>query len=120
VRAMEAASALADLREIAPQLRVVVLLDADGEPIASSAVEPGAFAAAVRELLGEAAALRPGGGRAVERVHVVTAAGSVFAVSSGGRTLAAVAPPDAAPALVFHDLRTSLAGFAPQTADAET
>ena len=117
---MEAASALADLREIAPQLRAVVLLDAGGEPIAATIVEPGGFAAAVGRLVDAAGSLRPGGERAVERVHVVTGIGSVFAVSSRERTLAAVAPADAPPALVFYDLTAVLARLAPDTADAQT
>jgi hypothetical protein len=116
---MDTVSALADLREIAPQLRVVILLDAAGKAVASTLDESGAFAAAVAALLDQAGSLRPGGERAVARLHVVTGAGSVFAVSDGGRTLAAVASPDASPALVFHDLNTCLAALAPTTADAQ-
>jgi hypothetical protein len=104
---VEAASALADLREIAPQLRTLVLLH-DGEPVASTADEAGELAAAVVRLVDAAGSLRPGGGRAVERLHVTTGEGSVFAVTSGTRTLAALAPTDAPPALVFYDLRTTL------------
>jgi hypothetical protein len=104
---VEAASALADLREIAPQLRTLVLLR-DGEPVASTTDDAGELAAAVVRLIDAAASLRPRGGRAVERLHVTTTEGSVFAVTIGSRTLAALGPTDAASALVFYDLRTTL------------
>jgi hypothetical protein len=117
---MEAVSALADLREIAPQLTALVLLDADGKAVAATVDEAGALAAAVGRLLDAAGSLRPGGERAVERLHVVTGTGSVFVVASGKRTLAAIAPRDASPALVFYDLTTFLAQLAPDTADAQT
>ena len=117
---MDEAAALSDLRGIAPQLRAVVLMDSAGTTLAATVDEPDSLAEAVGELLDEAAALRPGGDRAVERLHVATTAGSVFAVAAGGRTLAAVAPADAAPALVFHDLRSCLAALEPEAADAQS
>ena len=117
---MDEAAALSDLRGIAPQLRAVVLMDSGGTALAATVGEPGPLAAAVAELLEGAAALRPGGDRAVERVHVATSAGSVFAVAAGGRTVAAVAPADAAPALVFHDLRGFLEALEPETSDARS
>ena len=117
---MHEAAALSDLRGIAPQLRAVVLMDSDRATLASTVDEAGPIAAAVGALLDGAAALRPGGDRAVERVHVATAAGSVFAVAAGARTLAAVGPADAVPALVFHDLRGCLAALDSETADAQS
>jgi hypothetical protein len=102
------AAALADLREIAPQLGPLVLLDADGGPVASTLDDPGELTAAVARLVEAARSLRPAGERGVERLHVTTGEGSVFAVSGRGRTLAALGPTDAAPALVFYDLRTTL------------
>jgi hypothetical protein len=101
-------AALDDLREIAPQLRTLVLLDREGTAVASTADEPAELAAAVVQLVDAARSLRPGGDRAVERLHVTTSEGSVFAVASGDRTLAALGPTDAAPALVFYDLKTVL------------
>jgi predicted regulator of Ras-like GTPase activity (Roadblock/LC7/MglB family) len=105
---VDEASALADLREIAPQLRTLVLLDADGVPIASTADDPVELGAAVARLLEAAKSVRPGGDRGVERLHVATGAGSVFAVTSAERTLAALGPADATPDLAFYDLRTAL------------
>jgi hypothetical protein len=102
------AAALADLHEIAPQLGTLVLLDADCGPVASTVDDPGELAAAVARLVEAAGALRPGSERGVERLHVSTRGGSVFAVSGRRRTLAALGPTDAAPALVFYDLRTTL------------
>jgi hypothetical protein len=102
------AAALADLREVAPQLETLVLLDAGGGPVASTVDDPGELAAAVARLVEAARTLRPGTERGVERLHVTTGEGSVFAVSGSGRTLAALGPTDAAPALVFYDLRTTL------------
>jgi hypothetical protein len=117
---MDEAAALRDLRGIAPQLGAVVLMDSGGTTLGATVDEPGPLAQAVGDLLAGAAALRPGGDRAVERLHVATPAGSVFAVAAGGRTVAAVAPADAAPALVFHDLRGCLAALDPETADAQS
>ena len=105
---MNETAALADLREIAPQLGPLMLLDAEGGPVASTVDDPGELAAAIARLVQAARGLRPGSGRGVERLHVTTGEGAVFAVSRGGRMLVALGPTDAAPALVFHDLRTTL------------
>ena len=100
---------LADLREIAPQLEAMVILGEGGEPVASTLPETAEFAAALARLLEAARGLRPGGERAVERLHVTTGAGSVYLVAGRARTIAAVTGTDAAPALVLYDLRTALA-----------
>ena len=105
---MNEAAALADLREIAPQLGPLIYLDAEGGPVASTVDDPDQLASAIARLVEAARALRPGSERGVERLHVTTGEGAVFAVSRSGRTLAALGPIDAAPALVFHDLRTTL------------
>jgi hypothetical protein len=115
---MNGAATLADLQETAPHLRALVLLDAGGAPIASTLDEPGALASTVGELVDEAASLRPGSDRAVERLQVVTGEGAVFAVSNRTRTLAAVAGTDAPAELIFHDLRASLDALDTEDADA--
>jgi hypothetical protein len=117
---MDGAATLADLQETAPHLQALVLLDAGGTSIASTLDEPAALARTVSELVGEAASLRPGSDRAVERLQVVTEEGAVFAVSNRTRTLAAVAGADAPAELIFHDLRASLDALDSDGADAGT
>ena len=115
---MDAAEALARLEEVAPQLRAAAIVGDDGGVLASTAADADAFAAAAGELLDAAASLRPGRERSVERLYVVTEAGSVFAVSDNGRTIAAVGPADAVPEPVLHDLRRCLSSLEEEPADA--
>ena len=109
---MDAASALADLVEISPQIEAAALVTGDGEPAASigvSAARAGVLARAVRELLDGAAAFRSDQAR-VTQLHAELAGGEVFAVSGNHeRAIVAVARGRATPGLVFYDLKRCLA-----------
>ena len=89
---MDAAQAIADLTEISPQVRDVVVIASDG-------------AAAGSNLTDEAAeALRPG----VAQLEAATLAGSVFVVRDGERLIAATTTPEPTVGLVFYDLKTCI------------
>jgi predicted regulator of Ras-like GTPase activity (Roadblock/LC7/MglB family) len=105
--AMDAAQAIADLKEISPQVRDVVVVGADGAPSGSSLAEEPAVARladGARRLLDEAEALRPG----VAQIEAATATGSVFVVRDGERVIAATTTADPTVGLVFYDLKTCL------------
>jgi predicted regulator of Ras-like GTPase activity (Roadblock/LC7/MglB family) len=105
--AMDAAQAIADLKEISPQVRDVVVLGADGTPAGSSLAEDLAaarLADGARRLLDEAEALRPG----VAQIEAATTSGSVFVVRDGERMIAATTTAEPTVGLVFYDLKTCL------------
>jgi predicted regulator of Ras-like GTPase activity (Roadblock/LC7/MglB family) len=105
--AMDAAQAIADLKEISPQVRDVVVIGADGDPAGSSLAEgPAAarLADGAKRLLGAAEELRPG----VGQLEAATTGGSVFVVRDGERLIAATTTPEPTVGLVFYDLKTCL------------
>jgi predicted regulator of Ras-like GTPase activity (Roadblock/LC7/MglB family) len=105
--AMDAAQAIADLKEISPQVRDVVVIGADATPIASSLAEQPAasrLANGARRLLDEAESLRPG----VTQLEAATTTGSVFVVRDGERVIAATTTAEPTVGLVFYDLKTCL------------
>jgi hypothetical protein len=100
--------ALADLIEISSQVRAAVLVSAAGEVEAATGGGD-ALAGPARQLLDAAAALRPAGGdQPVTQLEAATRGGSVFVVSTGGRTIAAATAPSPTVGLVFYDLKTCL------------
>src|SRR3954468_20061371 len=104
---MDAAQAIADLKEISPQVRDVVMIGADGDPAGSSLAEgPAAarLADGAKRLLGAAGALRAAGGQ----LEAATTGGSVFVVRDGERLIAATTTPEPTVGLVFYDLKTCL------------
>jgi predicted regulator of Ras-like GTPase activity (Roadblock/LC7/MglB family) len=104
---MDAAQAIADLEEISPQVRDVVVIGADGEPAGSNLADEAAavrLADGARTLVEAADAFRPG----VVQLEVATLAGSVFVVREGDRTIAATTTPEPTVGLVFYDLKTCL------------
>jgi predicted regulator of Ras-like GTPase activity (Roadblock/LC7/MglB family) len=105
---MEPAQALADLRELSSQITAAVVLDADGNVLASSPEDDGAasrLAAAALELVAAAGGLGAGS-EDVTRVEVELDEGAVFVVREGERTVAATTGPDPTSGLVVYDLRT--------------
>jgi len=105
--AMDAAQAIADLKEISPQVRDVVVLGADGGAVGSNLGEERAvarLAAGASSLIEAAEALRPG----VAQLEAATLAGSVFVVRDGERLIAATTTPEPTVGLVFYDLKTCL------------
>src|SRR3954470_23311111 len=105
--AMDAAQAIADLEEISPQVRDVVVIGADGAPAGSNLSDEaaaGRLADGARKLVETAEAFRPG----VAQLEVATLAGSVFVVRDGERMIAATTTPEPTVGLVFYDLKTCL------------
>ena len=108
---MDAARAIADLTEISPQVRDVVVIGADGAVVGTNADDGRADALAdgARRLLQAADEVRSAhGGGSVSQVEAATNAGSVFAVRDGERVIAATTSPDPTVGLVFYDLKTCL------------
>jgi predicted regulator of Ras-like GTPase activity (Roadblock/LC7/MglB family) len=104
--AMDADQAIADLTEISPQVRDVVVVAADGTLQGSNAGEHRAahIAEAAQRLLQEAQALQPN----VGQLEAATVQGSVFVVRDAGRLIAATTTPEPTVGLVFYDLKTCL------------
>jgi predicted regulator of Ras-like GTPase activity (Roadblock/LC7/MglB family) len=110
---VDAAAALADLTDISPQIRRVVVVDAGGAVVGSNAPDE-AVAARLAErglyLATEADAVR---GSHVSQLEAATAEGSVFVVRDGGRTIIATTRPEPTVGLVFYDLKTALRSIDP-------
>ena len=109
---MNAARALADLVEISPQIEAAAIVGGDGE-IAGTVRVPEARAAVlarcVQELLEGAGAFRRDESR-VTQLQAELGEGQVFAVQGdGARTIVAVTSEQAAPGLLFYDLKRCLA-----------
>ena len=104
---VDAAEAIRGLTEMSPQVRQVVLLGGDGTLLGTNAPRSAAdrLAQAAAALLREADALRA---EPVAQLEAATAAGSVFVVRDGGRTIAATTSPEPTVGLVFYDLKTCL------------
>ena len=101
---VDAAQAIADLTEISPQVRHVVVIAPDGLLVGSNA-DPAAaqkLADGARELIAAAEELRPG----VSQLEAATVSGSVFVVRDGDRLVAATTSPEPTVGLVFYDLKT--------------
>ena len=104
---MDASQAIADLTEISPQVREVVVIGADGALAGSNVADEAAAERLVdgaKRLLEAAEALRPG----VAQLEAATIAGSVFVVRDGDRTIAGTTTPEPTVGLVFYDLKTCL------------
>jgi predicted regulator of Ras-like GTPase activity (Roadblock/LC7/MglB family) len=104
---MDATQAIADLTEISPQVRDVVVIGADGAAAGSNLSEEAAaarLAAGAKRLVEAAESLRPG----VAQLEAATLAGSVFVVRDGERLIAATTTPEPTVGLVFYDLKTCL------------
>jgi len=110
---MDAAQALADLTEISSQVVAVVILEEGGSLLATTIAAPGVgarFVAGVGRLLEEAESQAQAGGLggAISQLEASTLEGSVFAVRSGGRLIAATTRPDPTVGLVLYDLKRCL------------
>ena len=104
---MDAAQAIADLTEISPQVRDVVVIGSGGSPAGSNLTDDAAVARladGAKRLVEAAEELRPG----VAQLEAATLAGSVFVVRDGDRLIAATTTPEPTVGLVFYDLKTCL------------
>ena len=109
---MDAVQAIADLTEISPQVRDVVVIAPDGAAAGSNLADDAAaerLADGAKRLLEAAEALRPG----VSQLEAATLAGSVFVVRDGERLIAATTTPEPTVGLVFYDLKTCLRAIEP-------
>jgi predicted regulator of Ras-like GTPase activity (Roadblock/LC7/MglB family) len=104
--AMDAAQAIADLTEISPRVKRVVVIAADGSLAGSNLPEAAArrLVDGARRLVDGAEELRPD----VSQLEVATVGGSVFVVRDGDRLIAATTSPEPTVGLVFYDLKTCL------------
>jgi predicted regulator of Ras-like GTPase activity (Roadblock/LC7/MglB family) len=100
---MDAEQAIADLTEISPQVKEVVVIGADGSLVGSNVAQDRAEAIAdAARLLLEAA------GDEIAQLEAATGNGSVFVVRDGARSIAATTSPEPTVGLVFYDLKTCL------------
>lgn len=107
---MDAAQALAELRELSSQVERAAVLGADGSVLASTDEGAQATERLVRAGLDlvTAAFELDASAREVIRVDVELGEGSLFVVREGGRTIAATTGPHPTTGLVVYDLRTCL------------
>jgi predicted regulator of Ras-like GTPase activity (Roadblock/LC7/MglB family) len=100
---MDADQAIADLTEISPQVKEVVVVNADGSVGGANVPTERSDAIA-----GTAQKLLAAAGDGVAQLEAATAAGSVFVVRDGDRIIAATTAPEPTVGLVFYDLKTCL------------
>ncbi len=107
-RVVDAIQALADLTEISPQIRRVVVTGPNAAVVGSNQADEVAARRLAEQglrLADEADAVR--GGR-VAQLEAATLAGSVFVVREGERAIVATTRADPTVGLVFYDLKTAL------------
>jgi predicted regulator of Ras-like GTPase activity (Roadblock/LC7/MglB family) len=117
---VDATAALADLTDISPQIRKVVVIEADGSVAGSNLPDSGAaerLAESGLRLAAEADAVR--GGAQVAQLEAATASGSVFVVRDGGRAIVATTRPEPTVGLVFYDLKTTLSSISTEEGDSD-
>ena len=108
---MDAAAAIAELRELSTQIEAGVVAGRDGSVVAASVGDLAAarIASAARNLADGADQVRRDLGReALAQLQASTPEGSVFVVVDDGRMAVATTGPDPTVGLVFYDLKTLL------------
>ena len=108
---MDAAAAIAELRELSTQIESVVVAPRDGAPIASSVPSDDALrmVESARALADGADQVRRDLGRnALAQLQAATPDGSVFVVVDDQRMAVATTGADPTVGLVFYDLKTLL------------
>jgi hypothetical protein len=101
--------AVSYLEEVSPEMRGCAILGEDGEVLAASGDDPGAWGSAVADLL---AAADAAGGEAASHAHVASGDGEAFCVRHGDLAAAAVTDRFALASLMFFDLRAALRDLA--------
>jgi predicted regulator of Ras-like GTPase activity (Roadblock/LC7/MglB family) len=110
---VDAAGALVRLMEDSSQIARAVVLDAGGTLLASTEDDSAStqeLVEAAQALLAAAGELHPSADEAT-RVEVELAAGGLFVLREGGRTIAATTGSGPTAGLVVYDLRTCLHGI---------
>jgi predicted regulator of Ras-like GTPase activity (Roadblock/LC7/MglB family) len=109
---MDAHEAIAELTDISPQVRDVVVVGADGGVVATNVEDDArllALADGARRLGEGADEVRAGHGLGpAAQLEAATVGGSVFLVREGGRAILATTTPEPTVGLVFYDLKTCL------------
>jgi predicted regulator of Ras-like GTPase activity (Roadblock/LC7/MglB family) len=111
VTAVDAAAAIAELRELSTQIESVVVAPRSGAAIASSVPDDDAarMLVSARALADGADQVRRDLGRdALAQLQAATPEGSVFVVVDGERMAVATTGADPTVGLVFYDLKTLL------------
>jgi hypothetical protein len=109
MEAMTHGLALRYLLELSTDIRLALLLDADGGVIAAAPHVPDARLAGVgSELAREAAELAPDGDATPLEIDATVDGGAVFLVRDRGQTLLCVTGRFALPGLILHDMRVVL------------
>jgi predicted regulator of Ras-like GTPase activity (Roadblock/LC7/MglB family) len=104
---MDAAQAIAEMTEVSPQVRDVVVVGPDGAVAGSNVADERRserLANGGSRLLTVAEPLQPD----LAQLEVATLAGSVFVIRDGGRMIVATTTPEPTVGLVFYDLKTCL------------
>jgi predicted regulator of Ras-like GTPase activity (Roadblock/LC7/MglB family) len=104
---VDATQAIADMAEISPQVREVVVVGGDGSVVGSNAATPERaerLADGAGRLLAAAERDQP----ELAQLEAATTTGSVFVVRDGDRVIAATTTPEPTVGLVFYDLKTCL------------
>jgi predicted regulator of Ras-like GTPase activity (Roadblock/LC7/MglB family) len=106
-----AEQALADLREVSPQIQAAVLLTRDGSTLAASLdgsdqEELGRLATRIVDAAEQARTEL--GREPVTQCEIATGTGHVFVVTDARHIVLAVTPTDPTVGLVFYDLKTTL------------
>ena len=112
---MDAAQALRELMELSSQITAAIVVDAEGNVLATAPDDPSAsaaLAASMPELVAAAADLGPDGSD-VTRVEVELEEGAVFVVREGDVTVGAITGPKPTSGLVIYDLRTCAQSIQP-------
>ena len=107
---MDAAQALAELRELSSQVERAVVLESGGDILAATdddRAELEALAGATLALVAAAGELHATAAD-VARAEVELAEGGFFVLREGGRTIGATTGPGPTSGLVVYDLRTCL------------
>jgi hypothetical protein len=107
---MDAAQALAELKELSSQVERAVVLEAGGDILAGTdddRADVEALAGATNALVAAAGELHSTAAD-VARAEVELAAGGFFVLREGGRTIGATTGPGPTSGLVVYDLRTCL------------
>ena len=102
---MDASRAIADLTEISPQVRDVVISEADDTVVGTNTppLRAEGLVAGARSLLQAADGVR---GQPVAQLEAATTVGSVFVVRDGDRIIVATTSAEPTVGLVFYDLKT--------------
>jgi predicted regulator of Ras-like GTPase activity (Roadblock/LC7/MglB family) len=111
---MDAARAIADLVDVSPQVRAVVIVGAEGAVVGTNATPEltERLTASARDLLRIADDSRP---EPVAQLEAATTTGSVFVVRDGERMIAATTSPEPTVGLVFYDLKSCVRSIDPTT-----